>query len=57
MSVENMSLNVHKLSYFYMKTCCGYLLELPQLDNYNKYPQHIFFGEVAKLSQNYQNTS
>ena len=36
------------LSYFSMKTCCGYSLEAPQRGTSNEYPQHIFLWRNKK---------
>ena len=34
---------------FFIKTCCGYSLELPYRGDSNEYPQHMFYGEISKI--------
>ena len=37
-------------SYFSMKTCCGYSLEVPLRGTSNEYPQHMFSWRNKKIS-------
>ena len=42
------------LSLFTLRNICsGYLLESPQGGDYNKYPQHMFFGILNTILSNF----
>ena len=40
-------------SYFSMKTCCGYSLEMPHRGTSNEYPQHMFSWRNKKNSNTF----